>query len=243
MNRILLVEDDSVIVTNLTAFLQQEGFEVDSVSGQTNDMSSTVACIYPMSAYDTICNGSVLFGYTKYAMASDDHGVSYDDTVNLLQNRQMSTAGLQDVAASAESSRALVLVLNVFSYGFVILISLIAIANVFNTISTNVGLRRREFAMLKSVGLTKHGFNKMMNFECLLYGVKGLIYGLPVSFGVTYLIYHYMDVGLKNTFFIPWGSVAIAVISVFLVVFSTMVYSMSKMKKENTIDALKNENL
>ena len=134
-------------------------------------------------------------------------------------------------------------VVNIFSYGFITLISLIAAANVFNTISTNINLRRREFAMLKSIGMTPKSFTRMMNFECLLYGFKGLLYGLPVSFIVTLMIYRSICEGLEMAFFIPWYSIAIAVGSVFLVVFTTMVYSMRKINKENTIDALKNENL
>lgn len=148
-----------------------------------------------------------------------------------------------DYDESTEESRAMILVINVFSYGFIILISLIAAANVFNTISTNINLRRREFAMLKSVGMTPYGFKKMMNFECLLYGFKGLLYGLPVSFVITWLIYRAMSNGMEMAFFIPWYSIVIAVASVFIVVFSTMLYSMSQIKKENTIDALKNENI
>lgn len=83
----------------------------------------------------------------------------------------------------------------------------------------------------------------MMNFECLLYGFKGLAYGLPVSFFVTWMIYNSISEGLEMAFFVPWYSIAIAVGSVFLVVSATMVYSMKRISKENTIDALKNENL
>ena len=36
--------------------------------------------------------------------------------------------------------------------------SLVAVANIFNTISTNLFLRRREFAMLRSAGITQKGF-------------------------------------------------------------------------------------
>ena len=80
-------------------------------------------------------------------------------------------------------------IVNVFSYGFIVLISLISVANVFNTISTNVSLRRRDFAMLRSVGMTSKGMNRMMNYECILYGTKALIFGLPVALAVTFLIY------------------------------------------------------
>lgn len=135
------------------------------------------------------------------------------------------------------------MIVRVFAYGFIVLISLIAAANVFNTISTNISLRRREFAMLKSVGMDSKGFNRMMNFECVLYGSKALLLGLPVSCGVTYLIYLAIMEGYETTFHLPWRAIGIAVLSVFLVVFITMMYSMSKIKKDNPIDALKNENL
>ena len=150
---------------------------------------------------------------------------------------------LNDVAEMSAVNRNLMLVVNVFSYGFIVLISLITIANVLNTISTNIHLRRREFAMLKSVGITPSGFNKMMNFECIFYGLKALLYGLPLSILMTYLIYRAMNQGLGMAFTLPWAAILIASASVFLVVFVTMMYSMNKVKKENIVDALKNENL
>ena len=147
-----------------------------------------------------------------------------------------------NIAEQIKASRALMLILNIFSLGFIILISLIAVANVFNTISTNVFLRRREFAMLRSVGMTQRSFRKMTNFECLLYGVKGLVYGLPVAVGITALIWKAMNSEIQMSFYIPWYSIVIAVGSVFLVVFSTMLYAMSKIRKDNVVDTLKEEN-
>ena len=137
----------------------------------------------------------------------------------------------------------MITVINVFSYGFIILISLIAVANVFNTISTNIALRRRDFAMLRSVGMTKGGLNKMMYYECLLYGTKSIVFGLPAALIVTYALHSLTKQMFDFGFRLPWLSVAIAVISVFAVVFVTMLYSMRKIKKDNTIDALKNENV
>ena len=162
---------------------------------------------------------------------------------SVLSSHNLSSGYLYDYAASREQERAVFTVINVFSYGFIILISLIAIANVFNTISTNINLRKREFAMLKSIGLTPGGFQKMMNFECLLYGFKGLLYGLPVSILVTWWIYLSVSNGLEMHFFIPWYSLVIAIGSVFLVVFATMLYSMNKIKKENIMETLKDENI
>ena len=113
-------------------------------------------------------------------------------------------------------NRNMLLVVNVFSYGFIVLISLITTANVLNTISTNINLRRREFAMLKSVGDHTGGFNRMMNFECIFYGLKALLYGLPLSLLATYLIYLSMSQGLGMAFTLPWTAILIASASVFL---------------------------
>ena len=176
-------------------------------------------------------------------MKSENPSESRNEVKTLLSDRGINTNNFNDYAEAEEENRNIVTLIQVFAYGFIILISLIAAANVFNTISTNISLRRREFAMLKSVGMTSKGFNRMMNFECLLYGSLALLYGLPASAGVTYLIYMAMAAGYDAGFRLPWTAIGIAVLSVFLVVFVTMMYSMSKIKKDNPIDALKNENL
>ena len=146
-------------------------------------------------------------------------------------------------AIKEDTNRNMNTIMQVFSYGLIIMISLVSAANVFNTISTNINLRRREFAMLKTVGMTEKGFYKMMNYECLLYGSRALLFGLPVSAGIAYLIYRATTSGFALEFHLPWRAMVIATFSVFLVVFITMIYAMSKMKKNNPIDALKNENI
>ncbi|MGN0342662.1 MAG: ABC transporter permease [Roseburia sp.] len=150
---------------------------------------------------------------------------------------------IQDIVNEVEESRTMMLIIQVFCYGFIVLISLIAMANVFNTISTNVSLRQKEFAMLRSVGMDDRAFYRMMNFECLLYGFKGLLYGLPAALLVTYLIYLSISDGLEMTFFIPWYSLMITIVGVFLIVFATMLYSMKKLQKESTVEVLRNDNI
>lgn len=208
-------------------------------------IQTNLQMIYPFSRKEEVLQGVETKDSVDntYYLKSDDHKASYDNLNKLLSENGYNADFLFDYGEDVESSRNVVIIIQVFSYGFIVLISMIAAANVFNTISTNINLRRREFAMLKSVGMTQKGFNKMMNFECLLYGSKALLYGLPVSAAVTYLIYRATDNGYETSYHLPWVAIGIAVISVFAVVFVTMLYSMSKMKKENTIDALKNENL
>lgn len=200
--------------------------------------------LYPYSAAEKVV-GQLDFtsGAMRMYFKADNHKTVYNEMLTLLAGSGYKTGYLYNYAGSVESVRSVVLVLNVFSYGFIALISLISMANVFNTISTNIGLRRREFAMLKSIGVTQRGFRRMMNFECILYGFKGLVYGIPAALGLTYLMFQSMSGGWEVSYYVPWKSILISVGSVFAVVFATMLYAMGKIRKDNPIDALKNENL
>ena len=201
--------------------------------------------IYPYSMLESVVPEAALnqFRNTEYFLTSSDHTASFENLATMLTENGLSSRQLFDYAANAETSRNVITIIRVFAYGFIVLISLIAAANVFNTISTNISLRRREFAMLKSVGMRQKGFRRMMNYECLLYGSKALLLGLPVSCGITYLIYRAVTTAYETSFHLPWAAIGIAVLSVFLVVFATMMYAMRKVKRDNPIDALKNENL
>ena len=245
-------EDDPEVTINVP---YEEAFVTYTMrSGKTiyefpyfidKDSACHLRMIYPISAYEKVMPEEMRneSGYYKFYIVSSDHSASYENLSNVLMENGLSDDYLFDYADSVEQSRNMIMIVRVFAYGFIVLISLIAAANVFNTISTNISLRRREFAMLKSVGMDSKGFNRMMNFECLLYGSKALLLGLPVSCGITYLIYLAIMEGYETTFHLPWTAIGIAVLSVFLVVSATMMYSMSKIKKDNPIDALKNENL
>jgi len=184
-----------------------------------------------------------VYYHSMMYFASKEPFKAEEDIRDILNDAGYSTSNLTNTAQIIQNSRNAITIISVFSYGFIVLISLITIANVFNTISTNVNLRRREFAMLKSVGMTDRSFNKMLNFECIFYGLKALLYGLPVSLFITYLIYRSIDQGVEMGFYLPVNGIVISVFSVFLVVFVSMMYSMSKIRNENILDALKNENL
>ncbi len=199
-----------------------------------------VALLYPLSQRQVYYQNNGDYGYF---IQSKDHGAAFESVRATLVGNGFTANSLYDHQAQYEDEGNIIAIVEVFSYGFIVLISLIAAANVFNTISTNIALRRREFAMLKSVGMTQKGFRKMMNFECLLYGTRSLMWGLPASVAVTFLIHLIVNEGFETAFRLPWEAMGIAVLSVFAVVFATMMYSMGKIRKDNPIEALKNENL
>lgn len=150
---------------------------------------------------------------------------------------------IHNVHKNTENNRKMNTLMSIFFYGFISLITLIGVTNIFNTISTNIELRRREFAMLRSVGLTPQGFRKILNYECIFYGIKALAYGLPVSFLTSYLIHNSFGNIFGSAFILPWKAIIACVIAVFAIVFATMLYSSSKLKKDNIVDAIRAENL
>lgn len=202
--------------------------------------SNGTTFLLPASARDTVFPGDGVV-YGEYLITAEDHKAVVQELKNMAL-AQGAHVSHYDLAASEESDRNTITIIRVFSYGFVVLISLIAAANVFNTITTNIHLRRREFAMLKSVGMSRSGFNRMMNYECLLYGSRALLFGLPVSLLVALLIHRSVIYAFDMPFRVPWKAMGISALSVFLVVFVTMLYAMSKIKKDDPIEALKNEN-
>ena len=150
---------------------------------------------------------------------------------------------LSNNAQSARETKALLGLMEVFSTGFLALISLITTANVFNTISTNVLLRRREFAMLRSIGMTRGGIRRILNYECLLYGGKSLLYAAPVSAAISYMIYENIkQEGFFMGFYIPWQTLAIAVLAVFLIVFATMTYADKRLGRGELAGEIREEN-
>ncbi|UED77658.1 ABC transporter permease [Brevibacillus sp. DP1.3A] len=134
-------------------------------------------------------------------------------------------------------------VISVFLYGFVVLIGLICMANIINTISTGMALRKREFAMLASVGMTPKGMKKMLRFEGFFYGMKSLIYGLPISLCVMFFIYMSLSRNFAFAFTVPWADIIIAGIGVFFIVGTSILYATRKHKEQNIVESLKNENI
>ena len=95
----------------------------------------------------------------------------------------------------------------------------------FHTVSTNLMLRRKEFAMLRSMGMSPKGFRKMMNYECLLYGVRSMIYGFVFTVVISAALCMSLGAGTDVEFLIPWRYLSVAAAGVFGVVFLTILWT------------------
>lgn len=148
-----------------------------------------------------------------------------------------------NIEQSRKQNETMSLILSIFSYGFIIVISVIGITNIFNTITTNMALRSKEFAVLKSVGMTDKEFKKMINYESLLYGIKSILYGIPIGLILSYLIYKVMSESLQTEYHFPLIPVIISIVAVFIIIFITMRYASKKSQKINLIETIRSENI
>ena len=134
--------------------------------------------------------------------------------------------------------------ISIFLYGFITVIALIGITNIFNTITTNMNLRRGEFAILKSIGMTSYEFNRLVNLETVFYSLKSLLIGIPLGIGLSYLIYFAFTQGNKELQYdFPLGGILISILAVFILVYIIMNYSIKKVKNQNIIEDIRNENI
>ncbi len=145
-----------------------------------------------------------------------------------------------DLTQSLMIMNTVTLILKVSMYGFTTLLTLIAAANIINTISTGILLRRKEFAMYRSVGMDERGFKKMIRLETFLYGIKAVLFGIPVSILLCYLMYSRMESHLFA--FVPnYRMYPLVIAAVFGVIGISMLMSMNRIKNDEIIDVLKED--
>ncbi len=173
-----------------------------------------------------------------------DESEKLEEQITIIEEKYPEISiSIQHVGEEILIMKNLKTIISIFLYGFIVLISAIGIANVFNTISTNILLRRREFANLKSVGMTDKQFKKMLDLECIFYGTKALIFSLPIGILLSYLINKGFMGTVSFAYIFPWKAILISIIAVYVIVYITMKYARKKVEKENIVDVLRTENI
>lgn len=174
------------------------------------------------------------------------HGDASTIETNLLkvsENQNLYQTSILNQENAYKQQEQLLIFVSIFLYGFVSLMLLISMTNIFNTISTGMLLRKQEFAMLKSVGITPKGFRKLLIYENMFYAIKSLLYGIPISIAFSYLLYLALNRNFDFAFFLPFNAIFIAIVGIFTLVLLTMLYSIHKVKNDNIVETIRNESI
>lgn len=208
-----------------------------------------VSNIMPYGFENVYSNGGYIVLNNKYFNNIDYYGadlmIDSSDTEQLTNNILNMDGELNyyDMDEEAKAEKSIVIVISIFLYGFIGVITLIGVTNIFNTITSNMELRQKEFAMLKSVGMTKKEFNHMINLETLFYSSKSLIYGSILGIIGSYFVHRAFAGKIDTQFVLPYKAILICILFVFIVVYMIMKYSMNKINKQNMIETIRKENI
>lgn len=203
--------------------------------------------VVPMHSYlvhfpPVLAKGNTV-SYARYYITAQDHDRVYTEVSDLLSDTEGISHNGYDATAQAETMRALRIVVMTFGYGFITLITLISVMNIINTVSSGMEERRREFAMIKSVGMTPKSFKKSIYLENIRYGVMALVWGLPVSLGLDYLMYKILGGSFDYGYTFRWYYYLAAALAVFAVIAIALLYAVDKIKKDNIIETLKRDDI
>lgn len=233
-------------------YTYKSGDTIDSKLLNDDNMSidiGLVSNIMPYGFENVYSNGGYIVLNNKYFNNIDYYGA--DLMIDSLDTEQLtnnilnidSELNYYDMDEEAKAERSIVIVISIFLYGFIGVITLIGVTNIFNTITSNMELRQKEFTMLKSVGMTKKEFNHMINLETLFYSSKSLIYGSILGIIGSYFVHRAFAGRIDTQFVLPYKAILICILFVFIVVYMIMKYSMNKINKQNMIETIRKENI
>ena len=187
-----------------------------------------------------------LYGYYTedlYVQAEDADALQKELSDLKMSGEPYNQIMVTNTNEEVRTAKNLMLALEIFLYGFITVITLIGVTNIFNTISTCMSLRAREFAMLRSIGMTGKEFNRMIRLESLMYGSRSLLIGLPVGIVISLIFHNRLGSAIHAEFIFPFRAILISIVGVFIIVFITMHYSVSRIGKQNIIETIRSENV
>lgn len=187
---------------------------------------------------------NINFGYVK---TKDNKETKYFEKALDNKEKMFDNINIIDVTRISQNFKLLAEISQILIYGFIIVLSLIGVTNIFNVVSSNMKLRKSDFATLKSIGITNKEFNKMIVYESMIYSLKSLIIGIVISLGISYLMYKAISGQLSKAdkvfYQLPYQGIIISILVVFVIILVTMRYSIKKIDEDNIIETIRNENI
>lgn len=209
-------------------FMNQKGFESLWADGKSNELKQRYV------------------SYSAYVVAenADEYQDTFEKETEGNPEYSQISFYVSNLDKQMRDEKSLFTLLGVFAYGLIVVIALIGITNIINTLSTGMELRSREFATLRSIGMTDKQFAGMVRLESVFISVKALVIGVPLGILISYLlcvIMNRMDSAI--IYEPPYKAIILCIVVVIMLIYAIMKLSMTKLRHNNIIDTIKNENL
>lgn len=184
--------------------------------------------------------------YSAYVVAenADDYQDTFEKETEGNPEYSQISFHVSNLDKQMRDEKSLFTLLGVFAYGLIVVIALIGITNIINTLSTGMELRSREFATLRSIGMTDKQFAGMVRLESVFISVKALVIGVPLGVLINYLLCFIMNrMGGAIIYKPPYKAIILCIVVVIMLIYAIMKLSMMKLRHNNIIETIKNENL
>lgn len=184
--------------------------------------------------------------YSAYVVAenADDYQDTFEKETEGNPEYSQISFHVSNLDKEMRDEKSLFTLLGVFAYGLIVVIALIGITNIINTLSTGMELRSREFATLRSIGMTDKQFAGMVRLESVFISVKALVIGVPLGVLINYLLCFIMNrMGGAIIYKPPYKAIILCIVVVIMLIYAIMKLSMMKLRHNNIIETIKNENL
>lgn len=184
--------------------------------------------------------------YSAYVVAenADDYQDTFEKETEENPEYSQISFYVSNLDKQMRDEKSLFTLLGVFAYGLIVVIALIGITNIINTLSTGMELRSREFATLRSIGMTDKQFAGMVRLESVFISVKALVIGVPLGILISYLLCVMMNrMDDAIIYKPPYKAIILCIVVVIMLIYAIMKLSMTKLRHNNIIETIKNENL
>lgn len=201
--------------------------------------SDGVAFYAPKSVYDKLYNDDDDF-YFDYGIETDEP-YKVEKELNDYLSENEADGDVYNIYYWTMKEKSIISAVQFLSYAFILLITLITVFNIINTMTAQIAGRKKELAMLKSVGMTPKEFKKMLIFESMFYGLFGLLFGVPLSLVINRVVGYIISKDNPIPFSVNIWLYLIACVAVFVIIGLTMIYSLKLIKNNSIIDSLKDD--
>ena len=165
---------------------------------------------------------------------------------------QMFTEGVLTPAGVIGMIKGMITIFQLLLYGFLILVILMSVVNIFTTITINILLRSRELAILKSVGMSDKQFDKMLRGENYIACLRSIIFGIVVSLILLFLTKFVIDKGKVNIDFkfimdmlgsINYIALIISIIIVYVITFISTLFAKKSIRSQDIVEVIRRDNI
>lgn len=224
-------------VTFHTPFGEKQ-VRIAGILSSTNASSEAGSIGYIICSEQMLTESTGMTGYT--AVDIQLAGSSTDEAVSAIRSLLPPDISIADKRLSNSESQSTYYTGAVFIYGFLFIIALIAVFNIFNSMNASVAARTRQYGVMRSMGMGAGQLYKMVAAEAATYAVLGCVTGCVLGLPLNKMMFQFLIAGKWGT---SWQLPAASLLLIVMLCFGSAALAIrrpiKKIRKLSIVDTIK----